>query len=53
MLHWTAIKKILRYLSGTQDWRISINKVPNFNISGFCDVDWESDSSNRKVEVDF
>lgn len=38
-LHWTTLKKILRYLSGTQEWGITLNKVSNFTISGYCDAD--------------
>lgn len=39
MLHYTAMKKMLRYLSGTQNLGILIKKVPKFVISGFCDAD--------------
>ncbi|XP_036340281.1 secreted RxLR effector protein 161-like [Rhagoletis pomonella] len=45
--HWTAAKRVLRYLKGT------INKKLIFtgnheDIKGFCDADWASDVDERK-----
>lgn len=51
-LHWTAMKKVLRY-SGTQDCGIYIKKVPNFVVSGFCNADWGSDAQDRKSQTSF
>lgn len=52
-IHWTAMKKVLWYLLGTQDWGIQIKKVTNFYFSGFCDADWGSDSVDRKKQIGF
>jgi hypothetical protein len=39
--HWTAVKRILRYLKGTLH-----HKPPS--IKAFCDVDWASDPDDRR-----
>lgn len=46
--HWTAVKRIMRYLQGTKDLRLVYTKDGNKNITGYCDADWASDMSDRK-----
>ena len=46
--HWIAVKRILRYLSGTLDYGLNLLKSSHFDISAFCDVDWASDPDNRR-----
>ncbi|KAL1200961.1 Retrovirus-related Pol polyprotein from transposon TNT 1-94 [Cardamine amara subsp. amara] len=58
MIHWTAVKWVLRYLKGAQDRKIVFRKkvsidttpsvdrhrhVKDFKIEGFCDSDYSSD----------
>ncbi|OIW12049.1 hypothetical protein TanjilG_24473 [Lupinus angustifolius] len=49
--HWSAVKRILRYLVGTQNHGIifqpTIPASP-LPITGFCDADWASDCDDRK-----
>ncbi|KAK6143111.1 hypothetical protein DH2020_023459 [Rehmannia glutinosa] len=46
--HWKALKRILRYLSGTRDYGIHITKSNNLQLSAFTDADWGSDIDDRK-----
>jgi len=52
-LHWTAMKKVLRYLSGTQSWGITLGKVNDFAITGYCDADWAGDKVDRKSQTGY
>jgi hypothetical protein len=49
--HWTAVKRILRYLKGTLHHHLRLqplspHKPPS--IKAFCDVDWASDLDDRR-----
>jgi hypothetical protein len=50
--HWTAIKKVFRYLRGTTSYglcyegRLGLDKV--VNIHGFVDADWVGDLDRRR-----
>ncbi|CAA0833290.1 cysteine-rich RLK (RECEPTOR-like protein kinase) 8, partial [Striga hermonthica] len=46
--HLKAVKKILRYLAGTKDYGLKIDKCMDFKITGFSDVDWGSDMDDRR-----
>lgn len=50
-LHWVAMKKILRYLSGTQRLGIILNKVLDYSLCEFCDTDWRGETMDRKVRL--
>eukprot|EP00253_Pinus_taeda_P024851 PITA_24851 len=41
--HWSAAKKVLRYLKGTQDFGIKYTQVDNFSLIGYSDSDFEGD----------
>jgi hypothetical protein len=45
-----ALKKILRYLHGTIDMRLTLGGGTDYNLqlTGFADVDWANDSNTRK-----
>jgi hypothetical protein len=49
--HWTTIKRVFRYLSGTTSYglcyqgRLGLEKV--LDIHGFVDVDWARDMDHR------
>lgn len=47
-VHWTAVKRIFRYLQGTKNMKLIYTKDGNENITGFCDADWASDVRDRK-----
>jgi histone deacetylase 1/2 len=49
--HWTAVKRILRYLKGTLDYGLQFNSLPPSqlpSIKAFCDADWASDPDDRR-----
>ncbi|XP_042041318.1 uncharacterized mitochondrial protein AtMg00810-like [Salvia splendens] len=45
--HWRAVKRILRYLSGTLDYEIQLH-ISNGDISAFSDSDWAADVDDRR-----
>ena len=47
LVHWTAVKRILRYLKGTSDYGVKY-KVQEGEIFGHCDADWAGDVNDRK-----
>lgn len=46
--HWSAIKRVMRYLQGTKDYKLTYTKSGNRKITGYCDADWASDARDRK-----
>lgn len=41
--YWKAVKRILRYLKGTMDYKLTFNKRGTYNkLCGFADADWGS-----------
>jgi hypothetical protein len=50
-LHWRAAKRILRYLSGTRDLRITFSsrvKVPLLTVTAYSDADWGGNLDTRR-----
>lgn len=45
--HWIAAKRVLRYLKGTINKKITYTKQPT-EIQGYCDADWAGDEDERK-----
>lgn len=45
--HWSAIKRIFRYLKGTIDKQIVYQRRYD-ELKGFCDADWASDLDERR-----
>ncbi|XP_036336238.1 piggyBac transposable element-derived protein 3-like [Rhagoletis pomonella] len=45
--HWTALKRILRYLQGTINKCLFYRKGSD-EIAGFCDADWAGDTDSRR-----
>ncbi|KAG5888470.1 hypothetical protein JTB14_017701 [Gonioctena quinquepunctata] len=46
--HWTAAKRVLRYLSGTKDYGLIFEKADNQKIEAFTDADWADDPLDRR-----
>lgn len=58
--HWKAVKRVLRYLRGTIDYKLSYHGDPatvsstssvsfhDPSLVGYCDADWGSDVHDRK-----
>lgn len=45
--HWTAVKRVMRYLKGTIEKGITYRKQES-ELTGFCDADWGSDLDSRR-----
>ncbi len=46
--HWTALKRLLRYLKETLNRGIHYNKDGSSTIVGYTDADWAGDVNDRK-----
>lgn len=46
--HWTAAKRILRYLKGTKKMKLTYNGRCNGSFVGYCDADWGNDTDTRR-----
>jgi len=46
--HWLAIKRIMRYLKGTIDLKLTFTKDSNLDVIGYSDADWANDPTDRK-----
>ena len=47
--HWSAVKRIMRYLKGTKALGLLYkNQDPNIQCSGYSDSDWAGDRTDRK-----
>ena len=46
--HWTAVKRILRYLQGTKTHGIYFQPGNKVDFRGYSDADWAGDHSDRK-----
>ena len=46
--HWTALKRILRYLKGTMELCLTYTKTGKPEIQGYSDSDWAGDVDTRR-----
>lgn len=46
--HWTAVKRILRYVKGTINVGLTLQKSPSTLLSGFSDADWAGCLDDRR-----
>ena len=42
--HWMAVKRIMRYLKGTLDFKLCLGGE-DIVLRGFCDADWTGDAN--------
>ncbi|XP_062541688.1 uncharacterized protein LOC134209694 [Armigeres subalbatus] len=48
-VHWTHLKRILRYVKGTLDFGLEYTADDDANLmEAFCDADWANDISDRR-----
>jgi hypothetical protein len=46
-LHWMAVKRIMRYLKDTLDFKLCVGGK-DIVLIGFCDVDWAKDANDHR-----
>ncbi len=46
--HWTAVKRIFRYVNGTYDYGLRYCADKGDGCVGYCDADWAGDITDRK-----
>lgn len=46
--HWSAVKRILRYVSGTKNYGLKIRRSQSMMISAFSDADWAGCLDDRR-----
>ena len=44
--HWSATKRVLNYLKGTQDFGLKYSKVKDFNLIGYYNSNFVGDEEN-------
>ena len=50
--HWTAIKRVFRYLKGTRQHKVTYGGSPELlhdDINIYCDANWASDSDRKSI----
>ncbi|XP_052169207.1 uncharacterized mitochondrial protein AtMg00810-like [Oryza glaberrima] len=47
-VHWSAVKRILRYIKGTVEFGLRFGKYDSMLISAFSDADWAGCSDDRR-----
>jgi len=48
-IHFTAVKRVFKYLKGTKDYGITYYKNASRFISGYCDADYAGDLSAKST----
>lgn len=47
--HWLAVKRVLRYIKGTKDYKLKLKQNKDERrVFGYCDSDWASDINSRR-----
>lgn len=46
--HWSAVKRIFRYLQGTKSAKLKFSKNGNRDLIAYSDSDWAGDSDERR-----
>jgi histone deacetylase 1/2 len=46
--HWSAVKRILRYVKGSMNIGLYISKSDSKLVSAFSDADWAGDTDDRR-----
>lgn len=48
MVHWLAVKRILRYLKCRSSFGIHLHQAPSLSLHGYIDADWASFPDDRR-----
>ena len=46
--HWTAVKRVMKYLKGTMNFALTFSKSSNENVIGYCDESWQPDPHDSR-----
>lgn len=46
--HWTAVKRVFRYLNGTRKYGLTYGFTDDVSLYGYSDSDWAGDLTNGK-----
>ena len=46
--HWTALKRVLRYLKGTSSFSLLLQRTNAPKLVGYCDADWAGEIESRR-----
>ena len=50
--HWTAVRRIFRYLKGTKNYKLTYggsDELLNEELNIYCDADWASDLDRKSI----
>jgi transposase InsO family protein len=53
MTHWSAVKRIIRYIKGTIDHGIVLGGDTQLKLEGFSDADWANDIDSRRSRTGY
>jgi len=48
LTHWKVVKRILRYLAGTETQGLRLYSSSSYSVVGFSDSNWATDLDDRK-----
>lgn len=51
--HWDAVRWVLRYIKGTQNYKLVYTRDASFKVKGFCDSDFAADLAKRRSITGF
>ena len=51
--HWNVVKCIKRYLNGTMNYGLHLQKSSNLELTSFSDSDWATNIDNRRSMTGF
>ena len=49
LVHWKAMKRLIRYLSGTRNYGLLYAKKDSAEVVGYSDADWGGEASRRST----
>lgn len=52
-IHWSAVKRIFRYLQRTSDTKLIFQKSKEPELIGYCDSDWSNNLDNRRSATEY
>jgi hypothetical protein len=53
IVHWRAVKRILRYLKSTISLKMEFSSLEENTITAYCDADWGNDLADRRSTTGF